>query len=289
MLQRSILRSGRFATIGGRGQRVASVRLGVWRWPVRIAMLLYLGISSILPLVALAIVSVQPFWSATIDFEQMTGKHYVSLFERNSLAWDGLRNSIMLGIAGATLGMLIAAIVSFYVAQKKGSMVATLVDGATKLPAAVSHLVIGIAFILAFAGPPFHMHGTIIILLLAYLVLYIPQASLTAGSALAQVGRELVEASLISGASNGATFMRVTLPLMLSGLAAGWTMLFVLTAGDITASAMLAGTRNPVAGFVILDLWTNGSFPPLAAFAMILTVLMATVVLASLWWTSRRR
>lgn len=288
LVQRAVLRAGRFATIGGRGQRSAPVRLGPWRWPVRIAMLAYVGVTSVLPLVALAIASLQPFWSATIDLGRLTVRHYQSLFATNSIAWEGLRNSILLGIGGATLGMLIAAIVSFYIARNRNSSVATLVDAVTKLPAAVSHLVIGIAFILAFAGPPFRMHGTISILMLAYLVLYIPQASLTAGSALAQVGRELVEASFISGAGAGATFLRVTLPLMIPGLAAGWTMLFVLMAGDITASAMLAGNRNPVSGFVILDLWTNGSFPPLAALSMILTVLMATVVLASLAWVSRR-
>ena len=288
-LQRSILRGGRFATISGRGMRSATVRLGGWRWPARIVMTSYLAISSLLPLLALGIVSVQPFWSATISFEHLTLKHYAGLFSTNSLAWTGLRNSMLLGICGATLGMLIAAIISFYVAQNRDSRLAAFVDGATKLPAAVSHLVVGIAFISAFAGAPFHLHGTMLILLLAYLVLYIPQASLTSGAALAQVGRELIEASLIAGASSGTTFMRITLPLMLSGLVAGWTMLFVLTAGDITASAMLAGNRNPVSGFVILDLWTNGSFPPLAAFAMMLTAMLSTVVLVMLGWTGRRR
>lgn len=289
MLQRAVLRGGRFATIGGRGMRSATVKLGGWRWPARIVMTSYLLISSVLPLVALAIVSVQPFWTANISFEHLTFKHYVALFSSNSLAWTGLRNSILLGVIGASLGMLIAAVISFYIARSRGSRLAGLIDGATKLPAAVSHLVIGIAFISTFAGAPFHLHGTLAILLMAYLVLYMPQASLTAGTALAQVGKELVEASLIAGASTGSTFVRVTLPLMMSGLAAGWTMLFVLTAGDITASAMLAGNRNPVSGFVILDLWTNGSFPPLAAFAMILTVLLSTVVMATLGWTWRRR
>lgn len=288
MLQRAILRAGRFATIGGRGMRSAKVKLGAWRWPARIVMTSYLLISSVLPLAALAIVSVQPFWTANISFQHLTFKHYAALFSSNSFASTGLRNSVLLGVAGATLGMLIAAVISFYIARNRGSRLAGLIDAATKLPAAVSHLVIGIAFISAFAGAPFHLHGTLAILLMAYLVLYIPQASLTASAALAQVGKELVEASLIAGASTASTFMRVTLPLMMSGLTAGWTMLFVLTAGDITASAMLAGNRNPVAGFVILDLWTNGSFPPLAAFAMILTALLSTVVIVTMAWTWRR-
>ena len=288
LIQRSVIRSGKFATIGGRGMRVALVRFGMFRWPIRGFMILYLIVTSVLPLVALAIVSVQPFWSSNLNIANLGLKHYVRLFSANSMAWEGLRNSILLGIAGATVGMLIAAIVTFYIDRHRSSGFATFVDGATKLPAVVSHLVIGIAFISAFAGAPFFMHGTMLILFLAYIVLYMPQASLTAGSALAQVSRQLVEASLVSGASTGATFFRVTLPLIIPGLAAGWTMLFVLTAGDITASAMLAGNRNPVSGFVILELWTNGSFPPLAGFALIITAMMSTVVVISMWLTRKR-
>ena len=46
---------------------------------------------------------------------------------------------------------------------------------------------------------------------------------------------------------------------MLPGLAAGWSLLFVRMAGDLTASAMLAGTSNPVAGFRILEIY-QGAF-----------------------------
>jgi len=42
---------------------------------------------------------------------------------------------------------------------------------------------------------------------------------------------------------------------MVPGMIVGWALLFVLIAGEITASSMLAGTRNPVIGFVVLDLW----------------------------------
>jgi iron(III) transport system permease protein len=125
------------------------------------------------------------------------------------------------------------------------------------------------------------------LLLLAYLVLYMPQATFSAAAALAQVGRELSEASLMSGATTGRTFIRVVLPLMRPGLAAAWVLLFVLMSGEITASSMLAGTRNPVVGFVVLDLWTNGSYSALAAFATLMSLITSTVVLGMLAVTRR--
>lgn len=286
-IQRRILSAGNFATIGGRGVRAARVRLGIFKWPARIFMIMYLLFASVLPVIGLIIVSLQPYWSSKISWDKLSFQNYTRLFGGHAFAREGLQNSVTLGIIGATVGMLIAAIIAFYIDRNRGRRVAFLVDATTKIPAAVSHLIIGIAFVSALAGAPFYLHGTTTILFLAYIVLYTPQATFTATSALAQVGRQLTEASLISGASQGVTFVRITLPLIIPGLMAGWAMLFVLMAGDITASSMLAGSRNPVAGFVILDLWTNGAFPPLAAFGIVISMLMSSVVLTSMWLLNR--
>jgi iron(III) transport system permease protein len=69
---------------------------------------------------------------------------------------------------------------------------------------------------------------------------------------------------------------------MLPGLAAAWVLLFVTMGGEITASPMLAGTGNPVVGFVVLDLWSNGSYTELAAFGALMSLLNSTVVLLTL-------
>jgi iron(III) transport system permease protein len=150
----------------------------------------------------------------------------------------------------------------------------------------VSHLIIGIAFVGSFAGPPFSLAGTML-LLLAYLVIYTPHATFSASAALVQVGRELSEASLMSGATTSRTFIRVVLPLMRPGLAAAWVLLFVMMSGEITASSMLAGAGNPVVGFVVLDLWSNGSYSALAAFGTLMSVITSTVVIGMLAITRR--
>ena len=134
--------------------------------------------------------------------------------------------------------------------------------------------------VLAFTSGMLNLHGTMTILLLANLVLVIPQAIRSARSALAQIGNDMIEAAQMARASRFTTFRRVIVPLMLPGLMAGWVILFVHISGELTASALLAGTGNPVVGLVLLDLWENGSFPQLSAIALVMTVLGAAVVLA---------
>lgn len=288
-LQMRALRAGRHAQIGGRGGKVSLIQLGAWRRPVRLTMVTYLVLTSVLPFLALAAVSVQPFWSSTIDFGNLVLRNYADILVGGSFSTRGLRNSVLLGITGATTGMFVAAVIGRAIQHATPRWLGRTIDGITKLPGVVTNLVIGIAFVAALAGPPFGLHGTLLILFLAYLVLYLPQATFNANVALAQVGDELPDAARMSGAGPGRTFLGVTLPLMSPGLVAGWSMLFVLMAGDITASSMIAGTRNPVVGFVVLDLFVNGSYPDLAALAVLISILSSGVVLSVLAFGRRLR
>lgn len=277
MLQRLLTKQGRHGTIGGKGGRASIIELGPWRTPARALILLYLLATSVLPFAALVLVSMQEFWSPSVQWASLSFDNFTSLLTSGGRDRDALFNSWGLAIAGATLAILVAAVLMSFVGQT-GGFAGRAVDGVTKLPATISHIVIGLAFVVALGGAPFYLGGTLIILLLAYIVMYMPQASISAGAAYEQIGNELSEASRVSGAGPGKTFQRINLPLMVPGLSAGWAQLFVLMAGDLTASALLAGTANPVIGFVILETWETGVYPELAALGTVMSVVSLLVV-----------
>jgi iron(III) transport system permease protein len=93
--------------------------------------------------------------------------------------------------------------------------------------------------------------------------------------------------SLQLGAGELLTFGRIVLPLMVPGLAAGWALVFVLIAGDLTASAMLAGPGNPVVGQFMLDEVNFGTYGSLTTIAVALSLVSSVVVFAFLGITRR--
>ena len=279
LLQLLVARAQRHAVVGGKGSAASRVRLGRWRWLARGAIGAYLLATAVLPVVALAIVSLQPFWSSTIQLAQLGWANYHFVLVENAVTAKALMNSIGLGIFGATVVMLGAAVLVLYGRTATVGM-QMAIDGVTALPATLPHTVVAVSIVLAFTGGIFKLHGTLTILLLANVLLVVPQAVRSARSALAQVGSDMIEAAQMAGASPFTVFRRVVGPLMLPGLMAGWVMLFVQISGELTASALLSGTANPVVGLVLLDLWENGSFPQLSAIALIMTVLDSVVVLA---------
>lgn len=281
-----ILRRGRHSTLGGKGFRPSRTRLGRWRWPARLLVLGYIAVTTVLPFAGLVLVSLNGYWTANIQWTSLNLDAVRAAVVDDFATRDALLNSLSLGVGGATVAVVAAATVALFVSR--AGRVGRVLDGAIKLPATFSHIVIAVGFVLVFAGPPFNLGGTLVILLLAYLALYMPQGAVSADAAVGQVGRELPEASHLSGAGGGRTFRRVFLPLMLPGLVTGWALLFVRMAGDLTASAILAGTENSVVGFRILEIYLNGSYAELAALATVLTLISCVVVVFVLVFARRR-
>ncbi|MBP2294964.1 ABC transporter permease [Azospirillum rugosum] len=278
LLQAWIVRSGRYATIGGKGAPASRIRLGRWRWLAQGTMIAYVLATAVIPVIGLVIVSLQPFWTPRVVWSQLSLHNYHFVLFENDMTTQALINSLSLGAVGATIGMFVAAVLAL-AAHNSGGRLRAVIDGIATLPAAIPHTVIGVGFLVSFSQGWLNLYGTLTMLLLAYLVMFLPQAARSASSAVSQVGRELVEAAQVFRTPPGRTFLRILLPLMLPGLAAGWIILFVQMSGDLTASALLGGTNNPVIGQTLLDLWENGSFPQLAALAVIITVLDCAVVL----------
>jgi iron(III) transport system permease protein len=274
-------RTRSFAVISGKGQAASRVTLGRWRLAAQGSIILYLLATAVLPLLALILVSLQPFWSSTINIANLSLQNFVYVISVNQETGQALFNSVMLGIVGATLGMIVAAILVTY-ARSAGPRTQAFIEAFTALPATIPQTVLAIAIVITFSAGVFNLHGTLTILVLAYFLISLPQSMRSARVALAQVGDDLIEASQMAHASKAKTFFRIILPLMRPGLIAGWVILFIFISGELTASALLAGTSNPVVGLVLLDMWENGSFPQLAAVAVIMTMLDIAVVSAIL-------
>jgi iron(III) transport system permease protein len=277
LLQQRVLGEGRFTRVGERTEGASLTRLGGWRWAGRAIMILYILCAAVLPIVALVVVSFQRFW--TPDFANATWsfENYVKVFN-DKTGMAALVNSLGIGITSAALTIVAALLIIFFKQRNPGGILQRIVDGISKLPAVVSHIVLGIGIVLAFAGPPFRLGSTIWIIMLAYLLTYLPHAMLTLEGSRAQIADSLTEAAEVSGAWNWRTTRTVVLPLMLPGIASAAALLFVLMTGDLSLAVLLSTPRTPVMGLIVLDYWGQGTIPSVATISVLMTVISALVV-----------
>lgn len=289
MLERRTARRARHSTIEGKFSGASRVNLRFWKWPARLLMVSYMALMVVLPIVALIVVSFQTFWSGSISFDSLTLSNWERIFSSGSMTRSSMVNSLLLGIGAATFAVLACAVVAYVIQNRPRSKVGRVIDGAMKVPAAISHVVIAVAILATVAAPPVGLHGTIFLVLLAYIIIFMPQASISANDAISQVSPSLSEASYMSGAGTGRTFSRIVAPLMKPGLIAGWILVFVLAAGELTASVMLASPSSPVVGFVMMDLRDGGTYGLLAAMGALVSLVTSTMGLGILLLGRRQR
>lgn len=276
VLQMRITRSLKRSVIGGKRSQASVVRLGPWKWIVRALMLAYL-IAVVLPVIGLIVGSLQPFLGAGPS--QFTLDNFANVLS-NPETRHALINSFTLAAAAATITMVVAALL-IYTSTRIVKRGGNILEFSLMTPSVIPHIVLAVAFIIAFSGPPFNLYGTRTLVLMAYCVMFIPEASRAAASAISQASEELSEASHVSGAGLLRTVRKVVLPQVLNGLLAGWVIVFFLSVNEVTASSFLGGLNSAVVGHVAIDYFANGRLSEVAAMTLIVTLATAIVVLGT--------
>jgi putative spermidine/putrescine transport system permease protein len=103
------------------------------------------------------------------------------------------------------------------------------------------------------------------------------------GAAIATVLKNIdpaVEAAARNlGAGPVQTFLRVTLPLSLEGVAAGFLAVFMLAAGALVMPMLLGGSRNPILPVLIWEQFTVANDRNFAAALALVLLAVALLVL----------
>lgn len=99
-----------------------------------------------------------------------------------------------------------------------------------------------VALALVFLGANFvpQLYQTFFMLLFAYVILFLPQAMGSIQAALRMVQRSLEEAAASLGENPLRVFQRVTLPLMMPGIATAAALVFLTTMKELPATLLLA-------------------------------------------------
>jgi iron(III) transport system permease protein len=285
LLQRGYLDRRSYATVGGRGVRVETIRLGRWKWPLAGFCLCVVFLSSIAPVAVLAIAAFSRSWVDGLSIANLTLANFNEALINNQIAVRGILNSFRLAAGASACAVVVGAAVA-YVDLRTRARGRRLLDYLAILPLGLPGTVMAVGVLLAFIRPPFAIYGTIWILLVAYVARFVPLATRSANSTLRQIDASLEEAARIAGASQFATLWRILLPLARPGLAVAFLLVFIPALSELSATILLysGGTETiAVALFRLNDLGQFEVVAALAVFAIAVTLLVSL----PLNWLSR--
>lgn len=244
---------------------------------VAVTILVLFGVfSTLLPVIALVIVALSPFWSGTPDVSTFTLEHFATALGTRGIT-DAIVLSVVASIAAAAIALVIGYAVSTLLlrGKEKYPWASRIVDFVVGLPLAIPSVIFGVGFLLTYSAPPFRLYGSPWVLILVYVTLMLPFATRMILSGMVALGNNYIEASRTSGAGVIQTSFRIMLPLLRPTIAGAGALIFILLTHEFAASLLVRSPTSQVMGTILYDYWTNGMYPIVAAIALIMGVVTA--------------
>lgn len=272
LMQRSYLSRRSYATVTGKGYRPRTVELGRWKLAALALELVYVGGGVVAPMAALVMVALSPLWTGKPDPGSFTLANFEFVLFNHDLARRAMVNSVIVAILGATIGVVVGTLQSYYL-QRGRSRLRTVMDAFLSLPIGIPGIILGLGFLILALRTP--LYSTLWIILIAYIARFLPFATRGISAMLVSLSTDLEESARAGGATWLQTMRLVVLPLILPAIIAAWLMLFVIFIRELGATILLyaQGTETISVAMVIMG---EMNFGYVAALAVIQALLLFT-------------
>ncbi len=235
------------------------IALGHWRWPAFFFCVTVVLFSLVLPALMLL------YWLAR---GLAAGETVMAL---GTATW----NAVLASGLAALVTVAVAPAISLLVVRRP-SWLTYLLERLTYSAYALPGIVVALALVFLGANHAPWLYQTLPMLILAYAILFLPQAVGTVRASLLQIHPSLEEVARSLGKRPSRVFLTITLPLLRPGLLAGASMVFLTAMKELPATLLLA----PI-GFKTLAtaVWSSVSeaFFAAAAAPALLIILMSSL------------
>jgi len=276
----------KYASITGKGYRPRPFRLGSYRWVGGAIVLFNFLIVLLLPLSAILWMALTPFvqpmrFSALSNLTVENFENILSQPYYRELAL----NTVIVAASVATIAMVITLFVGWTVARRKPA--AKLSEQLVTMPLVFPGLVLGIAMLQIALKSPIPIYGTLWIIILGFVIRYIPYGMRYTFAGVLQIHPELEQAALVSGANTFQKIFRIVAPLLAPALASGWIFVFLIATKEMSMPLLLAGPGSQTIPVAMFDLWSSGQSGEVAALGLLWAMVM-TVLSSAFYFLTRR-
>ena len=280
MLQNYITSRKSYNLVSGKGSRFVEIKMSkavevLCLAFIILVLLLAIGVPYF-SVISTSLIKLRGYGFARGNF---TFQHYINLFTANTKGVTALTNSLVLAVSSATICAILGTIVVLAVRNSK-SKFRKVVEAIGLLPEMLPGIVLIIGIML-FWNQIYNvipLYNTLGIMILAYVVLFLPYTIQYVTSAFSQINNSLMAAGQVFGGSPFYIFRRITFPLILKGIVTGWMMTFIIAFRELVTASLIAPPNTLVISTYIVREFEQGSVSVGMAMA-VLCVLFTTTAL----------
>lgn len=278
LVQRRLYGRRRYTTVSGKPSQRRPIRLGVWRWPAWAFGVAVMLVSVVLPFGVLLLTSFRTAIGLPLSWENMVfAENYLALLEQPRILLS-FWNSLWISFAAMVVSIAVALLAA-WLYERSRTRLRPVIQPSMLAPLAFPGAILGIAMVISYGGGPFWIGGTLLIMMLAYIIRVVPQSFTYVHAGFKQIGPETEEAARSLGASWTETVRRVTVPLLRGPILSIGVLNFVLLFRELDVSIFLYTGTNTVAPVVLYNLATESRFQLMGALSVVILAINLGVVL----------
>lgn len=254
----------RIARVGpGSLQQPVRAALGRWTLPAVVALAALVGLAVVVP-VALVL----RWLMRAVQTDAVAGSTVLATTATTLL---------LAGLAG--LAAVAAALPGAWLLSRRRSGLGLALERLTFVASALPGVVVGLALVAAAVRWARPLYQTVGLVVLAYVILFVPRAVVAWRAGLAAAPPELGEAARSLGVGGIGTFTRVLLPLVAPSALTGFVLVFLASTTELTATLLLAPTGTQTLATAFWAASDELDYVASAPYAAVMIVLSAPLTL----------
>ncbi len=276
-----------YETIGGRGFMAQKTKLRNWRGFLTGLVIAFQILVAVLPL-ALLIWSTLMLRTGNYSLSNLSLAHWIGESVetinngepgvlRNPAVYRGAWNSIKLALNTAFFTAVLGVVLGYAIVKGRGTRLSKILEQIAFVPYVIPGIAFGAVYISMFTrpvGPIPALYGTFALLVVVSVAKHIPYSARTGVASMLQVGRELEEAAIVSGASPWQRFRRIIFPLTSAGFVSGFLLTFITTMRELSLIILLVTPTTAVLASMTMRYIENGNEQQANAVILVLITLV---------------
>ena len=285
-----------YATIGGKGGRSTLLSLGKWKVPIVVALVLFLMVAVVLPLLILLY---QTFMLRAGDFGLSNFTLHYWIGDANPDIADGLpgvfkydqfwmyvKNTLLLVGFTSVIATLCGQMIGYINSRGRHLRSGKLVEQLVFIPYLIPSIAFGSMYLAMFMNTRYlhvfglsipvipSLYGTFTILVLVSIVKHLPFASRAGTSNMLQISGELEEAGQLAGAGFVTRFARIVFPLARNGFMSGLMLILISIMKELDLIVILMSPSQATLPYMAYTYTNSGFQQPASAVSIVMFVMV---------------
>jgi iron(III) transport system permease protein len=277
--QRFVVGRKEFTTVTGRGFNLRRTALGRWKNFVFFLVVLLALIVTVVPTIFLVLGTFMKLFGFFDISDPWTLNNWRQVLQ-DPVILRSLWNTLVIALGSAMLGVFLYSLIA-YVIVKTSFTFRGVLDFLSWIPWSIPGILLGIALLWTFLGTRIFipLYGSVYILMIAMIIKSMPIGTQVIKSVMLQLGRELEEASIVSGASWFSTYRRILVPLLFPALITVGLLVFISAVRDISTVVLLATGETRTLSLLMLEFATEGQFEKATVMGVVIVVFVGAAAL----------